>query len=166
MVLGKLPVPGESYNLDDSRARAYCACSRYEWGLFGHFLRSSILSLLFLPLSERRPDIDLKTVSKGRLTKNKHTNKQILQPLFTLCYLAFTCVSVSPVFMPPTSEKLRGHIGLGLSVRPFVRSSVCPSVRLSVGPSVRLSVARWQLRNSRTPSAGILKLYMWHVHEK
>ena len=35
MVLGKLPVPG--YNLDNSRARAYCACSRCGWGLFGHF---------------------------------------------------------------------------------------------------------------------------------
>ena len=30
------------------------------------------------------------------------------------------------IFMPPTSEKLRGHIGLGLSVRPSVRPSVCP----------------------------------------
>ena len=31
-------------------------------------------------------------------------------------------------FMPPTSKKLRGHIGLGLSV--------CPSARLSVTPFV------------------------------
>ena len=37
MVLGKLPVPGRPTNLDDSRARAYCACSRCRWGLFGHF---------------------------------------------------------------------------------------------------------------------------------
>ena len=62
------------------------------------------------------------------------------------------------VVMPPTSKKLRGHIGLGLSVRP--------SVRLSVSPSVRLSVSLWQLRNSRTSYARILKLYIWHVHEK
>ena len=48
------------------------------------------------------------------------------------------------VFMPPTSKKLRGHIGLGLSVRDTF----------------------WQLRNSRTPYARILKFYMWHVHEK
>ena len=27
-VLGKLSVPGRSTSLDDSRARAYCACSR------------------------------------------------------------------------------------------------------------------------------------------
>ena len=37
MVLGKLPVPGRPFNLADSRARAYCACSGCGWGLFGHF---------------------------------------------------------------------------------------------------------------------------------
>ena len=37
MVLGKLSVPGRPSNLADSRARAYCACSRCRWGLFGHF---------------------------------------------------------------------------------------------------------------------------------
>ena len=37
MVLGKLSVPRRPTNLDNSRARAYCACSRYGWGLFGHF---------------------------------------------------------------------------------------------------------------------------------
>ena len=36
---------GASYNLDDSRARAYCAYSRCGWGLFGHF--NSPLSFLF-----------------------------------------------------------------------------------------------------------------------
>ena len=45
MVLGKLPVPGRPTNLHYSRARAYCVCSRYEWGLFGHFF--SRLSFLF-----------------------------------------------------------------------------------------------------------------------
>ena len=41
------------------------------------------------------------------------------------------CINVAVVeffFMFPTSEKLRGHIGLGLSVRPSVRLSVRPSV--------------------------------------
>ena len=37
MVLGKLSVPRRPTNLDNSRARAYCACSRCGWGLFGHF---------------------------------------------------------------------------------------------------------------------------------
>ena len=45
MVLGKLPVPGRPTNLDYSRTRACCACSRCGWGLFGHFF--SYLSLIF-----------------------------------------------------------------------------------------------------------------------
>ena len=54
MVLGKLPVPGLLTYLDNSRARAYWACSRCRSGLFGHFF-SRLSSLLFLPLSGRRP---------------------------------------------------------------------------------------------------------------
>ena len=45
MVLGKLPVQGRPTNLDWNRARAYCACSRCGWELFGHFF--SRLSCLF-----------------------------------------------------------------------------------------------------------------------
>ena len=49
-MLGKLPVPGRPTSLDDSRARAYCACRRCGWGMFGHFF--SHLSFLFSsPLS-------------------------------------------------------------------------------------------------------------------
>ena len=44
-VQGKLSVPGRPTSLDDSRARAYCTCSRCGWGLFGHFF--SHLSFLF-----------------------------------------------------------------------------------------------------------------------
>ena len=44
MVLGKLPVLGRPSNLADSRAKAYCACSRCRWGLLGHFY--SYLSFL------------------------------------------------------------------------------------------------------------------------
>ena len=39
-----------SYNLDDSRARAYCACSRCGWVLFGHFY-SPLSFLSFFSLS-------------------------------------------------------------------------------------------------------------------
>ena len=51
--------------------------------------------------------------------------------------------------MPPTSEKLRGHIGLS----PFVCLSVCN--------------AFWQHGNSRTAYARILKFHtgMWLVHQ-
>ena len=59
IVLGKLPVPGRPTYLDQSRARAYCACIRCGRGLFGHFSFSLSLSLsLSLFLSGRRPDID------------------------------------------------------------------------------------------------------------
>ena len=37
MVLGKLPVPRRPTISEDRRARAYCACSRCGWRLFGHF---------------------------------------------------------------------------------------------------------------------------------
>ena len=46
MVLGKLPVPGRPTNLDKSRARACCACSRCGWGCLDFFLLS-IISLSF-----------------------------------------------------------------------------------------------------------------------
>ena len=57
-VLGKLPVSGRPTSLDDSRARAYFACSRCGWGLPGYFSLIYHFSFLFLPLSGRRPDID------------------------------------------------------------------------------------------------------------
>ena len=41
---------GASYNLDDSRARADCACSLCGWGLFGHFY-SPLAFLPFFSLS-------------------------------------------------------------------------------------------------------------------
>ena len=57
MVLGKLSVPGPPTNLDNSRARVYCACNRCVLGLFGHFF--SRLSFLFsFSLSGRWADID------------------------------------------------------------------------------------------------------------
>ena len=37
MMLDKLSVSGRPTKLDKSRARAYCACSRCGWWLFGHF---------------------------------------------------------------------------------------------------------------------------------
>ena len=55
-MLGKLLVQGRPTNLDCSRARAYCAGSR--WGVVWTFFLSSITFYFFLPLSRRRPDVD------------------------------------------------------------------------------------------------------------
>ena len=53
MVLCKLPVPGRPAYLDYSRARAYYACSRCGWGLFGHFFsRLSFLHSFSLSLGD------------------------------------------------------------------------------------------------------------------
>ena len=57
MVLGKLSVPRRPTNLDNSRAKAYCACSRCGWVLFGHF-KVRLSFLLSFPLFRRRADID------------------------------------------------------------------------------------------------------------
>ena len=60
MVLGKVPVPGRLTNLDESRTSdkgLFCL----QWvrvGVVWTFILSSIISLFFLPLSGRRPDID------------------------------------------------------------------------------------------------------------
>ena len=44
MVLGKLPVPWRPTNLDKSRARAYCACSRSGWNCLDIFFSSFFVS--------------------------------------------------------------------------------------------------------------------------
>ena len=49
MVLGKYSEPKRPTNLDNSRARVYCTCSRCGWGLFAHFF--SRLSFSFVSLS-------------------------------------------------------------------------------------------------------------------
>ena len=68
MVLGKLSVPGRPTDLDNSRARAYCACSRCGLGCFDIFL-SSIFSLLFLSHSRYR----LKYCHKGPTNNNVYS---------------------------------------------------------------------------------------------
>ena len=43
-MLGKLSVPERPTSLDDSKTRAYRACSKCGWGLFGHFSLSFLFS--------------------------------------------------------------------------------------------------------------------------
>ena len=75
-MLGKLPVPGRPTNLDGSRARAYCACSRCRWGLFEHFFLSSIFSFFYLPLWETAR-YRLKYCLKGLLNPKQSTNQSL-----------------------------------------------------------------------------------------
>ena len=74
MVLGKLPVPGRPTNLDYSRARAYCACSRCGLGgldIFSLVYHFSVLSPSLWETARYR----LKYCHKGPLSpKNQPTN--------------------------------------------------------------------------------------------
>ena len=73
MVLGKFPVLGRPTNLDYSRARAYCACSRCGWGVVWTFFLSSIISLLSPSLWETAR-YRLKYCLKGPLSPKQPTN--------------------------------------------------------------------------------------------
>ena len=65
MVLGKLPVLGRPA-IWISVGQGPTALAVGAGGVVWTFLHSYILSLFFLPLFGRRPDIDWNTVSKGR----------------------------------------------------------------------------------------------------
>ena len=56
MALDKLPVPGRHTILMIVGQGPIALAVGTGWELFGHF--NSLSFLLFLPLSERRPDID------------------------------------------------------------------------------------------------------------
>ena len=72
-VLVKLPVPGRPTHLEYSRARAYCACSRCGWGLFGHF--SLLYHFSFLsPFLWETARYRLKYCLKGPLSPKQPTN--------------------------------------------------------------------------------------------
>ena len=81
-VLGKLPVPGRPTNLDYSRARAYCACSRCGGGCLDIF--SLIYHFSFLsPSLWETTRYRLKYCLKGPLSTKQPTNQG--QTLHTYC---------------------------------------------------------------------------------
>ena len=82
MVLGKLPVPGRPTNWDDSRARAYCACSRCGWGGLDIFTLLYPFSLLSPTLWETAR-YRLKYCLKGPLNLKQSNHKRIC--IFLIC---------------------------------------------------------------------------------
>ena len=74
MVLGKLPVPGRPTYLDNSGARAYCACSRCGRGCLDIF--SLICHFSFLsPSLWEAARYRLKYCLKGPLSQKQPTNQ-------------------------------------------------------------------------------------------
>ena len=68
----KIPVPGRPANLDNSRARAYCACSTASRGCLDNFS----LVYLFSFLSPSLGDGPIKTeILSQRAVKHKTTNQ-------------------------------------------------------------------------------------------
>ena len=73
-MLGKLPVPGRPTNLDNSRARAYCACSSsggVVWPFFSLIYHFSFLSPSLWETARYR----LKYCLKGPLSPKQSTNQ-------------------------------------------------------------------------------------------
>ena len=107
MVLGKLPVPGRPTNLDLCRARAYCACIRCGWGLFGYFF-SRLSSLFFFSLSLGDGPIYTEILSQ-RAVKPKTTN-QTTYNSFTYDTLPFyglqiqSTLDISKLKLNPTTD--------------------------------------------------------------
>ena len=89
---------GASYNLDDSRARAYCACSRCGWGLFGHFY-SPYLFFSLSPSLWETVRYRLKYCLKGPLNPKQPTN----QPTYFRC-LGPHNIILSPSFFSVTER--------------------------------------------------------------
>ena len=73
MVLGELPVPGRPTKMDDSRARAYCACSRCGWGCLDIF-NSQLSFLSSLSIFLGNGPIKTEILSQ-RAVKPKTTNQ-------------------------------------------------------------------------------------------
>ena len=80
MVLGKLPVLGRPPNLDYSRARAYCACNRCWWGMFGHFFsRLSFLFSFSLSLGDGPIQSEILSQRAIKPKNNQPTNYQCIK---------------------------------------------------------------------------------------
>ena len=80
-----LQVPGRPTNLDESRARAYCAYSRCGWGLFGLF--SLVYHFSFLsPSLWETARYRLKYCLIGPLSPKQSTNQIILLAVDDLLY--------------------------------------------------------------------------------
>ena len=124
MVLGKLPVPERPTYLEKSRARAYCACSRSGWGLFGHFSLLYHFSFLSPSLWETAR-YRLKYCLKGPLSPKQPTN----QPsrggrVVKWCWVTFQCRCVLLIRIVEGQGPTALAVGAGVVVWIFLLSSI------------------------------------------
>ena len=74
MVLSKHPVQGRPKSLDYSRTRAYCACSRFGWGLFRHFNSRLFYCLPLWETTRYKLNYCLKGPLNQKQPSNQHTD--------------------------------------------------------------------------------------------
>ena len=86
MVLGKLPVPGRPTNMDDGKARAYCACGLgLLWTLFTFAYHFSFISPSLWETAKYR----LKYYIKWPLSPNQPTNNFSEGVIFLSLYCSY-----------------------------------------------------------------------------
>ena len=95
MVLGKLPVPRRPTNLDDSRARTYCAWSRCGLGCLDIFTLNYPFFLLS-PSLWKTARYRLKYCLKGPLNRNNLPTNDIISTSYA-CLLRLRSICTSTV---------------------------------------------------------------------
>ena len=103
-MLGYLSVPGRPTNLDDSRARAYCACSRCGWGCLDIFSLIYLFSFLSPSLWETAR-YRLKYCLKGPLNLNQPTNHLLNINVASSFYVCLRNFTVTEVLNKPHDRK-------------------------------------------------------------
>ena len=89
-MLGKLSAPGRPTSLDDSRARAYCACSRCGWGFVWSFFLSSVFFSFLSPSLWKTARYRLRYCLKGPLNPKQPTNRLRFTD-YSLMHFIYVC---------------------------------------------------------------------------
>ena len=114
---GQTSSAGASYNLDYSRARAYCTCSWCRWGLFGHFYSHlSFLSSFSLSLGDGPTETE---ILSQRAVKPKTTNQPTNQPTNSGLSRSIICtcsVIISIYIVKQVNTQLTSKLLLSFSV--------------------------------------------------
>ena len=129
-------------SLDSSRARAYCACSKCGWGLFGHFCFSCLSFLFLSPSLWETARYGLKYCLKGPLSPKQPINQSAWS-----CRLAYnfksqpnTCVIIETIYwMAFVPIKMRM---VGWCDGPNLKSSeiLCPSFIPAIWKTLQLKL--------------------------
>ena len=147
-MLGKLSVPGRPTNLDDSRARAYCACSRYGWGCLDIFSLIYLFSFLSPSLWETAR-YRLKYCLKGPLNPKQPT-KTTNHVYFTSQALGWSGGAMVLGKLPvPGRPTIWITVGQGPTALAVGAGGGCLDIFILVYPFSPLSPSLWETARYR-----------------